>query len=168
MHMTNNNLDFRGSERSVKLLKMEWPLWVETLYLERPVRVMHTPHQVVVEHIKCLLFIMASILSTIMFYHLDPIASSPLISTGMEVACVFIPSNSSSDFTALFPNHQLSMGDSAQKVHNDTSQIRFSRPQAMVFFHKIKEVDDYSTISFLLSDVRKGSPPCLNSRPSFL
>jgi hypothetical protein len=55
-------------------------------------------------------------LTSVMLNDLDFVSAMSLISTGMEISCIFIPFNSCLNFASLFPKLQFSLGDSAENA----------------------------------------------------
>lgn len=64
---------------------------------------------------------------TFMFYNLDFVTLVSLVGTSMEVACVFISFQGSSDLAVLLPQEELGMQNSAENIDNESSEGDFSR-----------------------------------------
>ena len=116
MHEANGSLNLSVGEGDAEVIQQERPLRVEVIQSERPSDFLNTPRAVIKQVQDVCFLIVAGAFTAFVLNHLYPVLAPLLVSTSMEVARVLVTTNSSPNFTLLFPDHQLGPSGSAKKA----------------------------------------------------
>lgn len=169
MHMSESVVDFLGIKLGIKVRKVQEAFRIHIRQIKVPGGVSGSAQQIQVKRMKnCSFLFMRMKLSPVMFNYLNFIPAVATVSTGVEVASIFITLNGSSDFTPLSPRQKLSMGHSRKNRHNDSPQVSLPPAKRPMLFDKVHEVDHHSTVRLLLVQVVLAFPPCLKGSPFIL